>query len=173
MPATHGGLDGHSVTRLETRDARADEGHFPGRLMPEDLWIRGRIAVDIAIRIPMHVASADPDRAYLYQNLLGARILRERRFDHFESARRYQLNGFQSTTLAEITRMRALSEPSMALVLPTTTFLPSGTSTSVAILASTLVTPVDVATGTLILKLTRSNLATLALSLPSMLTRRY
>ena len=55
----------------------------------------------------------------------------ERRFADFDGAWSYELSGFQSTTLAEMTRMSAPSAPSTALVLPTTTFLPSGTSTSV------------------------------------------
>jgi hypothetical protein len=92
MPATDGGLDGHAIARFQGRDARSDDGYFARWFMTQDLRIRRRIAIDIAVRIPMHVAATDPDRAELEQNLSGAGIGSERSFHNFESVRRYQLS---------------------------------------------------------------------------------
>ena len=66
---------------FKPRDAGTDDSYFARRFMTEDLRIGRGIAVDVAVRVPMHVAAADPDRAEFDQNLSGAGIGRERGFD--------------------------------------------------------------------------------------------
>src|SRR5205085_248002 len=50
---------------------------------------------------PVNVAAADSNRTQFHQNFVRFRIRRQRHLSHFERALSDELDGFQSTTLAD------------------------------------------------------------------------
>src|SRR5579864_6768981 len=136
MSAAHGGFDRHAVPGPQYGNGASNRYDFSGRLMSQHQRVGRRKAVNTAVQVPVHVAAANSHRTEFHQNFVRRGIRRQRHVSDLERAWRDELDGFQSTTLANCLPAAAVSPATTTVATTASAITASATVTTAASIVS-------------------------------------